>query len=52
MFAFFINIKHPSYSMSEKLCISKSGKASLNPKVLEKFDDLQGVIKMEHNIPI
>jgi len=38
--------------MSDKLCISKSGKASLNPKVLEKFDNLQGVIKMEHNIPI
>ena len=52
MFAFFINIKHPSYSNAEKLCISKSGRACLNPKVLEKFDDLQGVIKMEHGIPI
>ena len=52
MFAFLINIKHTNYTMAEKLCISKSGKPSLNPLVKEKFDDLQGVIKMEQGIPM
>jgi hypothetical protein len=36
MFAFFINIKHMSYSQAEMLCISKSNQACLNPKVIEE----------------
>jgi len=52
MFAFLINIKHSNYTTAEKLCISKSGRACLNPTVLEKYDDLQDVIKMESGVPI
>ena len=36
MFAFFINIKHLNYSQAEMLCISRSGQACLNPKVIEE----------------
>ena len=52
MFAFLINIKHQNYTTAEKLCISKSGRASLNPTVVEKLDDLQDVIKMESGVPL